>query len=86
MQHFDVAIIGLVWASGSRAGAAVSGQRSCWNQTKKQCEYWKKTRRLRMRLLGKVIKNRCLKTPWIRSLIMKSGIGHIPVQQESQAG
>lgn len=45
--------------------------------------YWKKTRRLRMKLLGKIIKNRCLTTPWIRSLIMKSGIGHIPVQQQT---
>ena len=28
-------------------------------------------------------KIRCLTTPWIRSLIMKSGIGHIPVQQQT---
>lgn len=44
--------------------------------------YRRETRGLRLKLMGKVVKNRCLTTPWIRAAIMKSGVSHIPVHQE----
>ncbi len=45
--------------------------------------YRRETRGLRLKLMGKVVKNRCLTTPWIRAAIMKSGVSHIPVHQET---
>lgn len=45
--------------------------------------YLGKTRGLRLKLLGKVVKNRCLTTPWIRAAIMKSGFGHIALNREA---
>lgn len=44
--------------------------------------YERKTLGLRIKLMGKVVKNRCLTTPWIRSAIMKSGVSHIRVTQD----
>ena len=45
--------------------------------------YRKKTLGLRIKLMGKVVKSRCLTSPWMRGIIMKSGIGHIAVNQEA---
>ncbi|MGY5954688.1 FAD-binding protein [Kosakonia sp. BK9b] len=44
--------------------------------------YHRKTLGLRVKLWGKIIKNKCLTTPWLRKLIMQSGVAHIPQSQE----
>lgn len=44
--------------------------------------YRRKTRGLRVKLLGKIFKNRILTTQWLRKWIMKSGVAHIPLTAE----
>lgn len=47
--------------------------------------YRRKTLGLRVKLQGKIVKNKCLTTPWLRRLIMQSGIANIPLTQEGQS-
>lgn len=44
--------------------------------------YRRRTLGLRIKLMGKVFKNRCLTTPWLRKLIMQSGVAHIQAKTE----
>lgn len=40
--------------------------------------YWRATRKLRLKLFGKIVKSRCLTAPALRKWIMRSGVAHIP--------
>ncbi|EOK6009398.1 colicin M resistance lipid reductase CbrA, partial [Escherichia coli] len=40
--------------------------------------YWHATRKLRLKLFGKIVKSRCLTAPALRKWIMRSGMAHIP--------
>ncbi|ENF9490128.1 TPA: hypothetical protein ACI7GB_005146, partial [Escherichia coli] len=40
--------------------------------------YWRATRKLRLKLFGKIVKSRCLTAPALRKWIMRSGMAHIP--------
>lgn len=40
--------------------------------------YWRNTRKLRIKLYGKIVKSRCLTAPALRKWIMQSGVAHIP--------
>ncbi|MDY5376397.1 MAG: colicin M resistance protein CbrA, partial [Escherichia coli] len=40
--------------------------------------YWHATRKLRLKLFGKIVKSRCLTAPALRKWIMRSGVAHIP--------
>jgi len=41
--------------------------------------YWRATRKLRIKLYGKIIKSRCLTAPGLRKLLMQSNVAHIPL-------
>ena len=40
--------------------------------------YRRATRKLRLKLFGKIVKSRCLTAPALRKWIMRSGVAHIP--------
>lgn len=46
--------------------------------------YQKATRKLRIKLYGKILKSRILTSAKVRKWIMQSGVGHIPVTQDEQ--
>ena len=45
---------------------------------KDNAAYWRATRKLRLKLFGKIVKSRCLTAPALRKWIMRSGVAHIP--------
>lgn len=47
-------------------------------RTAPEAEYWRRTRTLRLKLLGKIVKSRLLTSPLLRFTIMKRGVSHIP--------
>ncbi|MEG0534045.1 MAG: colicin M resistance protein CbrA, partial [Citrobacter sp.] len=46
--------------------------------------YRKATRKLRVKLFGKILKSRALTSAFSRKWIMRSGVAHIPSSQEEQ--
>lgn len=91
MEHFDVAIIGL-GPAGSALARKLAGKmqvialdstdilRSVLlkQPEKLNTAYWRATRKLRLKLFGKIVKSRCLTAPALRKWIMRSGVAHIP--------
>lgn len=46
--------------------------------------YRKATRKLRVKLFGKILKSRALTSAFSRKWIMRSGVAHIPLNKEEQ--